>query len=558
MKKNLRSTLPLVAILALPLLSACGRRGDDVDIKADMTQLYVTNFDGGVGSDWLTPLIKAFEESEKDNSYEEGKKGVQVLLSKTKDNGRTMSTTFKGSTIDVIFNEYIPYNSYVSKNNFLAIDDVINDVNPNDNKKIADKMSDEQKTALTAYDGHYYGIPHYEVFCGIVYDKDLFAEEKLYFSDEEDNGNNGFIITSTEKCSTGPDGVYGTEDDGLPSSYEEFYALCDFMTSKGITPFIWTGQYAADYTFYLLESLAQTYAGKEEYSYNYTYDSGNKTANIITSFQDDGTPVIEKKTIQASNGYLLRQEEGKYRGLQFLQKIISDENYSYSLSHTGSTTHSHTDAQEDFICSKLENKPIAMLLEGTWWENEAKNSGAIDRMEKTYLVQEKNRNFGFMALPSKLTGRVKEGEGSKSVFSDYISSYGAINANIDSNKVALAKNFLRFAYSDSWLESFTEITGIARGLSYSVSEEALSNMTPFARSAWNMHLESDSVYPHSSAKIFINNESTLTNEFWVSKIGAESHERPFTPFKNGKTAQEYFTGMAYTEATWKEKYGKDF
>ncbi len=559
MKNNLKHLLVVSAFAAsVPVLGSCAGRGGEVEVKTDMTQLYVTNFDGGVGSDWLTPLIKAFEESEKDNSYEPGKKGVQVLLSKSKTNGRTMSSTFKGSTIDVMFNEYIPYNSYVSNGNFLAIDDVVNEVNPNDSKKIADKMSDEEKTALTAYDGHYYAIPHYQVFCGIVYDKDVFADEKLYFSENEENGNDGFVVSSSEKRSCGPDGVYGTEDDGLPSSYEEFFKLCDFMVSKGVTPFMWTGQYAADYTFYLLESLAQTYAGKDEYSYNYTFDSKDKTANIVTSFDENGSPIIEKKSIAPSSGYLLRQEEGKYRALQFLERVMSNDDYAYSLSRTGSTTHSHTDAQEDFICSKLENKPVAMLIEGTWWENEAKNSGAVDRMEKTYLVKENERNFGFMALPSKLSGRVKEGEGSKSVFSDYISAYGVISSTIEESKIPLAKNFLRFCYSDTWLESFTEITGIARGLTYSMSEKALSNMTPFARSAWNMHLESDAIYPHSSAKLFINNESSLTNEFWVSKIGTETHERPFTPLKNGKTAQEYFEGMAYTEGTWKEKYGKDF
>ncbi len=560
MNKNLKKLLILSAsACSVAALGSCASRGgdDSTQVIADKTQLYLTNFDGGVGSEWLTPLIKAFEESEKDNSYEDGKKGVQVQLVTTKENGKTMASTFKGSTIDVMFNEYIPYNSYVSKGNFLAIDDVVTENNPNDSKKIADKMSEEEKSSLTAYDGHYYAIPHYQVYCGIVYDKDLFADEKLYFADNEENGNNGFVLSATDKRSCGPDGVYGSDDDGLPSSYEEFYSLCDYMVEKGITPFIWTGQYAADYTFYLVESMSQTFAGKEEYSYNYTFDSKGKTANIITSFNGD-TPVVEKKSITPSSGYLLRQEEGKYYGLQFLEKILSNTDYSNSLSRTGSTTHSHTDAQQDYLLSKPENKPIAMLLDGTWWENEAKNSGAIADMEKTYNIKEKDRNFGFMALPSKLTGRVKEGEGSKSVFADYISSYAVINANIDESKAPLAKNFLRFCYSDSWLESFTETTGIARGLTYSMSETSLSNMTPFAQSAWKMHLESDSIYTHSSSKIFVNNESTLTNEFWNSTIGSEKHERPFTPLKGGKTAKEYFLGMAYTEETWKEKYGKDF
>lgn len=41
--------------------------------------------------------------------------------------------------------------------------------------------------------------------------------------------------------SCGPDGAYGTPDDGLPSSLEEFAQLCDYIKSKGGSPFIIPG-----------------------------------------------------------------------------------------------------------------------------------------------------------------------------------------------------------------------------------------------------------------------------------------------------------------------------
>ena len=76
MNKNLKKLLILSAsACSVAALGSCASRGgdDSTQVISDKTQLYVTNFDGGVGSEWLTPLIKAFEESEKDNSYEDGK-----------------------------------------------------------------------------------------------------------------------------------------------------------------------------------------------------------------------------------------------------------------------------------------------------------------------------------------------------------------------------------------------------------------------------------------------------------------------------------------------------
>ena len=60
--------------------------------------------------------------------------------------------------------------------------------------------------------------------------------ERLYFSDDIDtDGTRKFIINNNTKKSCGPNGEYGDYDDGLPSSYQEFYKLLEKMNRWGTT-----------------------------------------------------------------------------------------------------------------------------------------------------------------------------------------------------------------------------------------------------------------------------------------------------------------------------------
>ena len=116
------------------------------------------------------------------------------------------------------------------------------------------KLNQQQQDNL-AVDGKYYALPHYETYMGVSYDVSLFESKLLYFSANPDNGNNGFITSKTEKRSMGPDGKTGVQngidyslDDGLPSTYEEFFKLCDYMVVRNVTPFVWPGSAAESYT----------------------------------------------------------------------------------------------------------------------------------------------------------------------------------------------------------------------------------------------------------------------------------------------------------------------
>ena len=549
----MKKTVSLIFILVISLiLTSCTPRSTipgGEDIQHDKTQLYVSNFNGGVGSEWLYKAKKIYEDLHAEEVYEEGKKGVQILVDPHKNNGFHMIDTFAGSTIDIMFNEYIRYNDWVARNLFLDITDVVKSTADGENVTIESKLYDDQKSFLQK-NGKYYALPHYSVYQGLIYNIDLFENRGLYFAKEQDNGNDGFIVKGEEK-SAGPDGIYGTRDDGLPSSYEEFFKLCDYMVQRGITPFVWTGQYANDYYQYLLNALYQTYEGKKDILLNYSFDSGNDKTEIVTNIVN-GNLVTENVTIRPETGYLLKQQTGRYHAINFFSNILSNSTYYHPFS-TGNLTFSHTDAQELYLESELKNDPIAFLIEGTWWENEAQVSGAINRTINKYGDVAKGRNFGYLPLPKQITGSVEEGKGDKPVLLDFINSYAGINKDIPTYKIDLAKDFLRFCYSDQTLELFTEITGIGKGVKYEMSEASLKKMTNFSQSVWNAKITSDIIYPNSNSEFFVKNQTALTIDEWVSTVDG-SLETIYTHLKNQKKAEDIFLGHFITEKAWKDKY----
>lgn len=532
-------------------MAGCGN--GNIKIDNTKTQLYVFSYNGGVGNEWLDHTIESFEAEYADVSFEEGKTGVQVIPDKQKDAGTSMVDSFKNKNIDVVFNETVRYNEWVTKGNLKDITDVVVGGNELDGgKKIADKLPDDKKAALTAKDGKYYALPHYEAFRGVVYDVDLFRQKKLFFA--ADRTVDDFIISDTSVKSAGPDGKTGTYDDGLPATYTEFWQLCDKMTANNVIPFIWSGE-EETYSEFLLYALSETMAGAAEAKLNYSFGHGiesdaEKTAKIVTGFNGN-EPVVEDKVISEENGYLMRQTESKYRALEFLFRIFNTDNY-YHKDSIGKLTMSNTEAQQTFIFSSLENKPIGMLIEGTFWETEAKDS--MELAVQSYGERARNRNFGWMPLPGVYDGEVNETNGKKQVYSDYINAYCGISSNCSGVRLELAKKFIKYCYSDAGLNEFTKYTGMRRGVNYQLNPDTTANLSSFYKSVLAARKEADVITPMSASPLFMANENTFTlyNYVWNSK----NYTFPVSAYRGKMTsARTYFEGMKLTESDWaKKKY----
>lgn len=524
----------LAAVAAAGVLGGCG--GNVQEIDSTKTQLYIGNFDGGMGSRWLDVYIDGFEEMYKDTPFEDGKTGVEVvpLNDKVMFEADTIQQSIANSTVNLFFTEGVSYYEFVDDGLLYDISDIVEANIPGEEESIAAKLSEQQRSYY-AVDGKYYGLPHYRTFRGIVYDIDLFNEKRLYIkSDGTINGRS----TDTD-LSAGPDGnPETTYDNGLPATYEEFFKWCDYVkTYKNVIPICWTGAYKESYTKHLLDALrtdAQGYVGAQ-LLHSVNADAAVETT-LISGF-DEGVPQTEKKTITRSNYKEVVKSEGVYYALKFLSTLI-ENNYYYSLSMNGTQTHELT--HYDFLHSRFDpdTTPIAMMIEGTWWEEESNDIFAS--MAQTYdNASREERNFGFLPLP-----KADAAKAGPQVLFDGNASMVFVNGNCDAVHADLAKKFIQYISTDANLQLFNTITGIARDYDFSLTAEQKASLTTFASSIDDLiSANGGIVYGYALSRDNYLWSAVNRIDLNRARIGANVQTEPINAFRTGVSAEEYFNGI---------------
>ncbi len=567
MKGRILTCLLCAAIAAASCLSAasCGpqQRPGEEAVDPNRTQIYVYNFYGGYGSDWLAAAKTRFEEKHKDDTnWEEGKQGVQVIIRNKKDAVMGISSQILANTEEVYFTEYAYYYTLLGEGVLGDITGAVTDPlsEYGETRSIADKLSAEQRSyfGVAEEDGtHYYGLPHYAGYSGLIYNIDLFDEEGFYFAKTpSDNTRDGRFIDqyNTEK-SAGPDGVEGTFDDGLPATYEEFFTLCDYIADSGTVPVIWNGEDYWHYLNNLVQALQADYEGLDQTMLNYTL---NGEAETLATLSGDTVTLDAPAAIDESNAYELARQAGKYYGLSFLEQLIQNDNYHNSLAFN--TTFSFLNAQEDFLYGGHDGqtKPAAMLCDGVWWEMEAKETFDAMVSQRGEAYSKYNRNFGFMPLPKATEAEVEQaaaaseaGEAPYTLY-DGIYSMCFMKANVAEWKKPLILDFIRFVHTDQSLVEFTTVTNTLKAFDYTIEGEDYDALTPFGQSLVRLKDASDVVYPFSTNQTYIQNQSFFgTHEQFRSNAGRGYQFPALAMHDDNVTAAQYFAGMAdYYEKNW--------
>lgn len=569
MKKLVKSVLAMIlaVIMVVPMM-AC--RGSDPTLEEPVdkskSQLYVSNFNGGYGDEWLQKLADRFEEEYKDTSFENDKMGVQVLVDNAKDGGNAISATISGSRNQVFFTESVYYYDFVNQGLVADITDIVTEdlgKYGEPGVTIESKFIPQQKGFYKTSAGKYFGVPHYSAYYGIMYDVDLFDEKGFYFAADTtidantnpyntdvNNDNDGFIFEKTDVKSNGPDGKPGTFDDGLPATYDEFFTLCDYIQGAGCTPIAWTGEHRQGYVQWFCQALATDFEGAEQMRINYEFN-GTAT-NLVKSIDNNGKVIYEEpKTITNVNGYEIYKSAGRYHALDFYQRLSSNTAYYHNKSYNA--TQSHMMAQQDFLFSSPEAvSPIAMLHEGIWWENEAKDAFADIAAQYGNEWGRNSRRIGMMPLPKATKDQI----GETFTVLDTHNSLGFINANCNAQELALAKLFLQYANTDESIVEYTVTTNTPKALVYDLDDEDLAKMSYFGRSVWNIRENCNVVYPFSTNPIFLNNQQALSYQnMFESNIGGTIYNQVADDLRgtrqDKKTSKEYFNGIvARYNATW--------
>lgn len=528
--------------------------GDDGEvIDHSKTQLYVFCFSGGYGSDWLAAAKKRFEEEHKDDVWEEGKKGVQIYIDARKVQISTMHNSILSGTNELYFGES---GYYYTLKNAGVLGDITEAVTTDlteygETESIEDKMSEEQKSYFGIEENgekKYYALPHYSGNFGFIYNVDLFEEMGYYFAKTPrgDSLEGRFISAGNPEKSTGPDGKYKTSDDGFPATYEEFFDLCEFIASDGITPINWCGNAYVIYLNWLLASLVADYNGVDQTKLNYTM-KGDAT-ELGTYRNGEFVRDSESTEITPSTAYELARQAGRYYGLDFMHRMTMTDKYHYNL--VFNTGYTHIDAQEDFINAGYDGvtKEMAMLADGAWWESEA--TGAFERMvqAKGDKFSKKNRNFAYMPLPKATKEKVEEAGKSDKPYTmlDQLDSICFMKANIAEWKKPLALEFIRFLHTDESLKEYTLITNTLKAFDYTLEESEKAQLSKFGQSLLEIQSRANIVYPRSTASDYINNQTFFDSSTYMTRstVAGKTYNGWYSAFADSNvTAAEYFNGI---------------
>ena len=550
-----------------------GFGNEEIDISR--TQLYVSNHSGGYGSDWLYAAKERFEELYKDYPGENGKKGVQIYVD-VEDNKSLTSAQILAGRSEIYFTEYASYFDMVAEG---ALDDItevytksLDEFGDPDGKTLLDKLTAEQKEYFLMPDGKYYAVPHYSGYYGFTYDADLFDTYGYYFKDgavtegvdptDENELDKIFIKpNSNDKKSAGPDGEYNTYDDGLPTTYEEFFLLCEHIIDAHQIPVTWSGNNYTQYTRGLASSLAVEAVGADEFKLNFTFDGTATTLGKVEGgeFVYDTTPT----KITEANGYELYRSAGNYYALSFIEKLVTKNNGTnvYLAKNALNSGYSFSDAEEHFLKSRSDGEPIAMLMEGMYWQTEAQGTftSMANSMGEEYSRQKRNLKFMPLPKPTKEIAdaaieQSKTNGGKVHSILDSMLSIGYVKKNISESKRQLAYDFLRFVNTDESLVEFNKIAGMPKALEYTVPDDDYKELSVFGKSIYDIKKQATYIYSISKKDIYVQNQSRFARNvgIWTSSVGGKTQDMPAQVFANGvATAKAYFEGMyTHQKNTW--------
>ena len=567
----------LITLTSAGSMMGCSNSKSLQELYGNKTFLQVGVYDGGIGTSWLQEIATEFEkryEGVKLEGEDSENEGLKIVINKSKTYAGGIDQILGGEERNLFFCSGLQYKSFINKNLIMDITDVVTSdlstVTLGAETGTIEDILYGQENSYFNYGGKYYALPFVSYDGGITYDRELFFEKGFFFRDEpreyeaEVEGEMVPVIeyftNDPALFSVGPDGIRGSYDDGVPSSLEEFYQLCSYIGGNGCEPLIFTNEFKHYYNF-VGEGVFTNSLSAEELSAYYTYDSGATEIDIVTGFDGNGNPIVEPKTISTTNQYDLMQSYAKYLGVSFAHDIATKENGAYLSKHCKNRV-GHLATQSEFVYSALKGgntKPIAMLIEGSYWYGEAQEYGTFRRSVETYKEDAENRDFAFMPLPWKATGTVEEGEGKQLTLNNPPAWTAFINNNIKDNALLtrLAKEFLQFAYSDWSLKAITKVGNVRVGLNYEMTEQDMEGMDNYGKSIIVAAQNAQMAYPTNQNTFYMDNYATLGG-FGIDSMMWKSWQLNITnmieAFRDkNKSAAEYFAGMKYTSQKWQDE-----
>ena len=578
MKKLLTLLMTIVMSLGCFVGAGCNRQSGE-EFDNTKSHLYVGVYNAGYGVEWLKDIKTRYEAFYAEKEFEAGKKGIQVHVSDINP-GNLFISEVEHSTQEVFFTSNANYYEFIRKGYVLDISDVVTEVATEygDTVSIKDRMHETLNDFVEYTDGKYYGLVYTESSTGFVMNVDLWEKEELYFAKggcpseycEFTQTNNEDAIegtwsedklefTGTGEKSAGPDGLYGTYDDGQPATFDEFYMFADHCYDESINTFHVSGKWPQTFSKIMIPLVANI-EREEQMLLNVKF---NGTAKTLVDVDASGNVTkLPETTITPENGYLLAKQQGKYQALKFFEKLLTNHKYYDYDTCLNNLAHAHTDAQDDFVSGGIMDgkKKIALLCEGEWWFNEAQPAFKVLEESKGAQYGSAERKFSMLSYPKADISQV----GQKEILYSAEPSVCMLNSNIAENKIEWAKDFIQFAFTNESCLRFTEFTNAVHPYACTYPEGYLDGLHYYAKSIVERHANSIRLFGSDSSDMYVYNATDFYNSeiFWSSTINGVNESQPATLMgKMGASAETYFNGMQafrtkeYWDGLYSQYYG---
>ncbi len=577
--KKLKRMIPMLLAVGLTLGSVgCG---DSTELpgggyvpptgpigSANGTVVEIMNFGGGLGRKWLDAAAAEFSKTVETKAYETGKQGVKFNIQNTTNTG---SASMGGSGVHIYFDQgFGNLKSKIAKGELLEITDIMDDVietKDGNDVTLLDKITDTHEHSIKSADGKYYGLPHYEWFPGLSYDVERFNEAGLYFADASETNvvdytcalvgkTAKFVKNENGKKAVGNDGVYGTEDDGLPTSLEELIMLCDYMKfKKGITPFTVAGGHI-DYFNNLTGALWASLAGGDEMEVCYSFTgevdvvTGYTEENLFAGYDGVKKPIVETKTLTGTDSEAWTTKSvARYYATAFEELAVKKGWFSVDATNENS---SHLTTQTNFVLNGMSgNEKMGMLIEGSYWYNESVDASVFDNY--ALIAGKDTRDLAWMSMPTSFGETVTEGNGKEMVFLEFGTSYAFINGNLAGKAdkegiVAACKDFLKFLYTEDQLKAFTRNSGCMKaGIDYTMSGDDYGDLPAFQKSILEMRKRGHVVYQTADNDLAASRKLDCMVSMFRPNIANTPYSEYLTPLRAGKTAKDIFIATSLSK-----------
>ncbi len=506
MKKLTKFLTVILAVVLALSVTAC-KKDNVVDIDENKTQIYVYARNQGLGYEFLTELANRFNAKPENQDY-------QVVAQWGDDE---LTSTVAGQLDAGICNYNIYFGAQskiinmIEQDKLVDLTDVYEMKVDGDDQAIKDKANhyEDFKRIFTKLDGSggIYAMPFASSVANqMVFDYDFFLERGYldYAPTSELSAvnatetvaqvqGNKIVVTKAFGnyevgdfvLTAGKDGKYGTYDDGQKTTVEEFYDLLREMVIKQDNAFIYTTYYAGGYTKNIFTNYLAQYMGLDNFKTFTTYNGEIKGKDGVvqkTITMDNGNeafsaPIVKEAYLASANFFndtLLGHLSG--------EGVTVDKMLHVKTYNNGPTTSlTHTEAQQFFVIDREEDDSTAFLIEGSWWEKEARSviegtDGWGEREYRVYLLP----TMSGQITPADQTVFYTDEFGAAMIFNNYPEKVKD-DATKKAEFMQKCKEFLAYTCSDEACVYYTSVQGLKAAFDYEIPADVLATLTPFQR-----------------------------------------------------------------------------